>query len=70
MKIKVEIDEELNEEEIIIKTPKLNSRVQQIHEMISEISKQKPRIIFYKGDIEYYLPLERILFFETEGKNI
>ncbi len=70
MKIKIEIDEELNEEEVVIRTPALNQKVQYIQEILSEMCKQKQRIVFYKGDVEYFLPIQRILFFETSGKDI
>ena len=63
MKIKIEIDEELNEEEVVIRTPALNQKVQYIQETLSEMCKQKQRIVFYKGDVEYFLPIQRILFF-------
>lgn len=70
MKIQIEIDENLEEEKIIIKTPIINQRVQDIQEALSHISRNQKRIIFYKEDTEYYLSLQKILFFETSGKDI
>lgn len=70
MKIKIEIDENLTEEEIIIKTPVINQTISQIQARLSEISQKQERIIFYKGEVEYYLPIQSILFFETEGKGV
>lgn len=40
MKIKVEIDESLNEEEIIMKVPALNQRVKLIQDFLSDLSKK------------------------------
>ena len=70
MKIKVEIDESLNEEEIIMKVPALNQRVKLIQDFLSDLSKQQTQMIFYKGHVEYYLNLSQILFFETDGKDV
>lgn len=70
MKIRIEIDENLIEEEVIVRGSSLNEQVQQIQRALSEISKQEQRIVFHKDETEYYLPLTEILFFETDGKAI
>lgn len=70
MKIKIEIDESLEEEEIVIKVPGINERVQRIQAALQDISKSQTAIVFYKGTVEYYLSLNDILFFETDGKDI
>ena len=38
--------------------------------MLGELLSQKKHITFYKGETEYYLSLEEILFFETEESGI
>ncbi len=70
MKIKIEIDEKLESDEIIIRCRKLNDEVTQVQKAVSEIISERSRIIFYKGEAEYYFPLEEILFFETEDDGI
>lgn len=70
MKIKIEIDENLKDEEVVIKTPYINEKVQHMQEILQDISKSQTTIVFYKGAIEYYLSLNDILFFETDGKAI
>lgn len=70
MKIRIEIDENLIDEEVIVRGSSLNEQVQQIQRALSEIFKQKQRIVFHKDETEYYLPLAEILFFETDGKAI
>lgn len=70
MKIRIEIDENLIEEEIIIRSSGLNEQVLGIQKALSEISRQDQQIIFFKDETEYYLPLAEILFFETDGKEI
>lgn len=67
MKVRIEVDENFVEEEVVIRCNSLSDRVQAIQKAVSEISAGSQRAIFYKGETEYYLPLEEILFFETEG---
>ena len=69
MKIRIEIDDNLKEEEIIIRCSELNDSIKKIQQNIMETSK-KTNIVFYKENIEYYLPLDSILFFETSGNGI
>lgn len=66
MKVLLEIDENIIEDEIIIKCNKVNNNIINIQKAISDISSNKPSIIFYKDDKEYYLNIDEILFFETE----
>jgi DNA-binding LytR/AlgR family response regulator len=70
MKIRIEIDEELESDEVIIRCQKLSDEVSRVQKAISEVISEKSRIVFYKGDAEYYFPLEKILFFETEEDGI
>lgn len=68
MKIRIELDEQLKEEEIVIRCQSLTEEVQEIQKAVSDLVSKKQKFVFYKGDTEYYLPLESILFFETEEK--
>ena len=70
MKIHIEIDETLQEEEVIIRCPALSARVQQLHVALSEASPDMEKLLLYKKDIEYYIPLADILFFETGIRGI
>ena len=67
MKIRIEIDESLKEEEIIIRSKCFNDELQKIQKAVTEVIQMGQKIAFYKEDTEYYLSLEEILFFETEG---
>lgn len=64
MKIHIEIDEALQEEEVIVRCPRLSARVKQLQEALSQIS-PVDKFPLYKKDTEYYIPLAEILFFET-----
>ncbi len=70
MKIKIEFDEQLQEEEVIIRANSLNQKVLDIQEALYDLSKQQQKIVFYQNNSAYYLSLEEILFFETDGKEI
>lgn len=69
MKIQIEVDEEIREDEVIIRCSEINSTIQKIQEVIKQ-SSQKVNLTFYKDNMEYYLQLKTILFFETSGNGI
>lgn len=68
MKLRIEIDGNLEETEIVIKTPTLTDEIADLQRLLQE--SKAPRLTFYKGTGEYYLDLSEILFFETEGSKI
>lgn len=70
MKIKIEIDESLSEDEVLIRCRGLTEQVTEIHKPVSEVVNTSKRFVFYRGNTEYYLALEEILFFETDGDGI
>ncbi len=70
MKIKVEIDEDIEKEEIVIRCKNLNDEIAQLQKLINNAINLKNRIVFFKGDIQYYLDLNDVLFFETEGDKV
>ena len=70
MKIRIEIDENLTEEELVIRCPDLSEEVWKLQRAAQEISQGAGRFAFYQGETEYYLPLSEILFFETDGGTI
>lgn len=70
MKITVEVDENLTENEIVIRCSEFNEDMQSIQRTLLGITKEVKTLVFYKGEKEYYLPIDKILFFETEDKII
>lgn len=70
MKIRVELDGSIEEEEIIIRCKTLSEEVQMVQKTLADLAANNHRFVFYKGDTEYYLSLEEVLFFETEDKVI
>lgn len=70
MKIRIEVDNKIKENEVIIKCSEVSEDVKNIKIMLDDILSCKKQITFYRGDTEYYLSLEEILFFETEENGI
>lgn len=70
MKIQIEVDEKIEENEVIIRCSKFSKDVKDIQTVLEDMLSQRKSIIFYKNDTEYYIPLQEILFFETEEDGI
>ncbi len=70
MKIRIDIDENLIEDEVIIHCQSLTEEVAKIQQAVSEVVNASQRLVFYKGTTEYYLALDEILFFETADNAI
>lgn len=69
MKIRIEFVEP-EEEEIILRVSELNDTVKRIQQTISEITTGKNTIALYKNETQYYIELNQILFFETDGGQV
>ena len=70
MKLRIEFDDNLQEDEIIIRCRELSPQIVQLKETVSESLQKNEVISFYKGDTRIYLSLEEILFFETEQNTV
>lgn len=65
MKVSIEIDNHLCENEVIIKCNKLDDDIKRIYDILMDTVKEAKYPVLYKGNVEYYLPMNDILFFET-----
>lgn len=70
MKIRIEVDNKIKENEVIIRCSKLSEDIKNIQIMLDDMLSYKKQITFYRDDTEYYLSLEEVLFFETEENGI
>jgi len=70
MKIKIELDDKLTEDEVVIKCREISGDIQRIQNAIANVTLQDKNMVFWKNGKEYFLPLHSILFFETNGKEI
>lgn len=69
MKIRIEIVPP-EEEEIIIRVSELNQTVKRIQQSVSEIVSGKSTLALYKNDAQFFVELNQILFFETDGSGV
>ena len=70
MKIKFEIDENIDEEEIIVKCKELTEDMMLLQRKITEAVNSKLKLQVIKGAKEYFINLEEILFMETTGQYV
>ena len=70
MKIKIEIDESIAEEEIVIRCKSLNEDVISIQKRITDAVNSRMQLEVTRGDKEYYLTIDEILFFETDTNGV
>lgn len=70
MRVKIEIETGLTEPEVIIRCSNLDDTILNLQSYITELSGGQQCMQLYKGETAYYVPMEDIYFFETEGKDI
>ena len=70
MKVKIEIEENLAEEEVIIRCRELSDSIVSLQNYISRQSGVKKCLSLKNADTEFFVPMEEILFFETQGREI
>ena len=70
MKIQIDIDENIEDLEVIIKCAEINDKVQKLQRYISDVSQDKKQVIFYQKEKEYYFDVSKILFFEMSENGI
>ena len=68
MKVRIEVDPQMDEPEMIIRAPRLTEDVARLQQLILE-QKMTP-LTFYKDRSEYFVDVSEILFFETDGEKI
>lgn len=68
MKVSIALDPSIDEPEILIRAPQLTEEIAQLQESI--LKQKLAPLAFYKDCSEYFLDLETLLFFETDGERI
>ena len=70
MKIRIEVDQSISENEIVIRCKEVSDDVKSVENAIlAALAKTEP-IIFYKDETQYYMDIESVLFFETDQNTI
>ena len=70
LKVKIEIDPEASEREVTIRCREVDEEVLKIQKLLLESPSGMTQISFFKEDSEYFLTLDTVLFFETDGGQI
>ncbi len=70
MRIRIEEDNTIEEDEVVIRCSEENEEVKNIKAMLDDFLSLKKQIAFYRGSTEYHLPLNDILFFETDESGV
>ena len=70
MKIKIEIDDGLAEEEIVIRCRALNEDVISIQKRIMDAVNSRMQLQVTRGEKEYFITIDEILFFETDSNGV
>ena len=66
MKVRIEKDESIKEDEIIIRCKEINDNIRNLQQYINDASGKVLSIAYYKDNQEFFFPVEMILFFETD----
>ncbi|WP_124098135.1 LytTR family DNA-binding domain-containing protein [Ruminococcus sp. Marseille-P6503] len=69
MKIRIVIDSSFEEDEVVIRCRELNENIRELQKAVSGVS-DGLKMVFYKRQTEYFMPLDSILFFETSPGRI
>ncbi|NLC18264.1 MAG: LytTR family transcriptional regulator [Clostridiales bacterium] len=70
MKVRIEIDGNLREDEVIIRCSRLDDNIKRLYDIVADAAREVKYPVLYKGNVEYYLPMNDILFFETSDNCI
>lgn len=70
MKIRMEIEENLTDDEIVIRCKSLTDDIVSLQKQIAEAVHAGMQLAVSKGDTEYYLKLDEILFLETDNTSV
>jgi len=68
VKLRIEISDGLPEDEVVIRCGRVDDTIAKLQAYIQNLS--RPLLTFFKGQQEFFIPVDEILFFETEGELI
>ena len=69
MKVKLEIDPAAEETEVVIKAKSISPEIKQLYQSLQK-KQHANEIECFKNHVSYYLPIDDILFFETDAKQV
>ena len=69
LKIRIEMSEGV-QEEVVIRCREITPEIIRLQQLLSGESDRSNQFLLYKGDTEYYLNVNDIIFFETDGNAV
>ena len=69
LKIRIEMSEGV-QEEVVIRCREITPEIIRLQRLLSGDSDRSNQFLLYKGDTEYYLNVNDIIFFETDGNAV
>jgi len=70
MKVHIEVDDSLSEDEVLIRCGRADENIQKLCRLIMASGGNEPNLTFFKENREFYFPLNNVLFFETDGEHV
>ena len=70
MKIRIETDERLEEDEIIIRCRELNEETLELQRQLQSLIKSQATLSVSHGELDYFLKYPEIIFMETDGNRL
>lgn len=70
MKVRLEINPEFDDSEVIIRANKISPEIERIYRKLQDQASHPDQIIGLRDENTYYLDLNDIFFFETEDKQV
>lgn len=70
MLVRINIDNNIKEDEVIINCKDITTNIKQIQSYITSLNTNNYKFSFCKKDVEYFLSINDILFFETTDNGI
>lgn len=70
LKIRIEIDPSITEEEVIIRCPKLTAEIEAVQQALTSATASNQKLMLMCNDKEYYIDMDSILFFETANRGV
>ena len=70
MKVRIETDDHLKDDEVIIRCKKSNNTIEKLYKMLTAETDLNSSLVFYKKGEEFFFPLQDVLFFETSDDNV
>lgn len=66
MKLRIEVEEMLAEDEIVIRCQRITPEIVRLQQRLCKEQAAFSNFVAYSGETEYYLDFRNILFFQTE----